>query len=320
MRYFICLSYNGSAFSGWQIQENANSVQAELQKALSTLLRQPIEVVGAGRTDAGVNARNYIAHFNYNGNMPDQPHTIYKLNAILPKEISIHSVWPVAEDMHARFSATSRTYKYYIHTEKDPFCSQFSHFVPARKLNIEKMNEACQYFLGEQDFSSLEKVNGGNKTSICNVTHAAWEPLYPNNAGAPGTSGAPGISSAPGTTGITEAISTSESTDTTKANGITGTISTSEATAASETATVPEPTHYVFTVTANRFLRNMVRAMVGSLLEVGSGKREPEWIKQMLQQKNRSAAGHSVPGNALFLVEVRYPEEALRPLTLIRPK
>jgi len=314
MRYFICLSYNGSAFSGWQIQENANSVQAELQKALSTLLRQPIEVVGAGRTDAGVNARNYIAHFNYNGNMPDQPHTIYKLNAILPKEISIHSVWPVAEDMHARFSATSRTYKYYIHTEKDPFCSQFSHFVPARKLNIEKMNEACQYFLGEQDFSSLEKVNGGNKTSICNVTHAAWEPLYPNSAGAPGTSCAPEISSAPGTTGITEAISTPE------ANSITGTISTSEATAASETATVPEPTHYVFTVTANRFLRNMVRAMVGSLLEVGSGKREPEWIKQMLQQKNRSAAGHSVPGNALFLVEVRYPEEALRPLTLIRPK
>lgn len=297
------MSYNGSAFSGWQIQENANSVQAELQKALSTLLRQTIEVVGAGRTDAGVNARNYIAHFNYNGNMPDQPHTIYKLNAILPKEISIHSVWPVAEDMHARFSATSRTYKYYIHTEKDPFCSQFSYFVPARKLNIGKMNEACRYFLGEQDFSSLEKVNGGNKTSICNVTYARWEPLYPNSAGAPETAGAPGTSSAPGATVTSEAISTPE------ANGITGTISTSEATAASETATVPEPTHYVFTVTANRFLRNMVRAMVGSLLEVGSGKREPEWIKQMLQQKNRSAAGHSVPGNALFLVEVGYPPE-----------
>lgn len=297
MRYFICLSYNGSAFSGWQIQENANSVQAELQKALSTLLRQPIEVVGAGRTDAGVNARNYIAHFNYNGNMPDQPHTIYKLNAILPKEISIHSVWPVAEDMHARFSATSRTYKYYIHTEKDPFCSQFSYFVPARKLNIEKMNEACRYFLGEQDFSSLEKVNGGNKTSICNVTYARWEPFYPNSAGDPGTTTVQGTAGAPGTTSTTEAIGTSETT------------------AASGTATVPEPAHYVFTVTANRFLRNMVRAMVGSLLEVGSGKREPEWIKQMLQQKNRSAAGHSVPGNALFLVEVGYPEEATRPRT-----
>ncbi len=309
------MSYNGSAFSGWQIQENANSVQAELQKALSTLLRQPIEVVGAGRTDAGVNARNYIAHFNYNGNMPDQPHTIYKLNAILPKEISIHSVWPVAEDMHARFSATSRTYKYYIHTEKDPFCSQFSYFVPARKLNIEKMNEACRYFLGEQDFSSLEKVNGGNKTSICNVTYARWEPFYPNNAGAlgattvQGTAGASGITSATGNSGI---LGTAETQGTAGAPGTTSTteaIGTSETTAASGTATVPEPAHYVFTVTANRFLRNMVRAMVGSLLEVGSGKREPEWIKQMLQQKNRSAAGHSVPGNALFLVEVGYPEE-----------
>jgi len=297
MRYFICLSYNGSAFSGWQIQENANSVQAELQKALSTLLRQPIEVVGAGRTDAGVNARNYIAHFNYEGSIQDQLHTVYKLNAILPREISIHSIYPVAEDMHARFSATSRTYKYYIHTEKDPFCSAFSYFVPARKLNVAKMNEACRYFLGEQDFSSLEKVNGGNKTSICNVTYACWEPFYPNNAGALGATTAQGTAGTPGTTSTTEAIGTSETT------------------AASGTATVPEPTHYVFTVTANRFLRNMVRAMVGSLLEVGSGKREPEWIKQMLQQKNRSAAGHSVPGNALFLVDVGYPEEATRPRT-----
>lgn len=291
MRYFICLSYNGSAFSGWQIQENANSVQAELQKALSTLLRQPIEVVGAGRTDAGVNARNYIAHFNYEGSIQDQLHTVYKLNAILPREISIHSIYPVAEDMHARFSATSRTYKYYIHTEKDPFCSAFSYFVPARNLNVAKMNEACRYFLGEQDFSSLEKVNGGNKTSICNVTYACWEPLYPNSAGATGTAGASGTTSATGTYGI---LGTAETQGTAGASG---------------TATVPEPTHYVFTVTANRFLRNMVRAMVGSLLEVGSGKREPEWIKQMLQQKNRSAAGHSVPGNALFLVEVGYPPE-----------
>ena len=297
------MSYNGSAFSGWQIQENANSVQAELQKALSTLLRQPIEVVGAGRTDAGVNARNYIAHFNYNGNMPDQPHTIYKLNAILPKEISIHSVWPVAEDMHARFSATSRTYKYYIHTEKDPFCSQFSYFVPARKLNIEKMNEACRYFLGEQDFSSLEKVNGGNKTSICNVTYARWEPFYPNSAGDPGTAGSSGTTSATGTSGI---LGTAETQGTAGASETSTALGTS---AAPGNATASEPTHYVFTVTANRFLRNMVRAMVGSLLEVGSGKKEPEWIKQMLQQKNRSAAGHSVPGNALFLVEVGYPPE-----------
>lgn len=266
MRYFICLSYNGSAFSGWQIQENANSVQEELQKALSTLLKEPIQVVGAGRTDTGVNARNYIAHFDFQGQMPEQTHTVYKMNAILPKEICVHSVYPVSDEMHARFSALSRTYKYYIHTEKDPFCSEFSYFVPAKKFNLEKMDIACQYFLGEQDFSSLEKVNGGNKTSICNVTYAGWEPVYTNAAGTP----VPAAEAA--STGIT-------------------------------------PSHYVFTVTANRFLRNMVRAMVGSLLEVGSGKREPEWIKEMLAQKNRCAAGHSVPGNALFLVNVEYPAD-----------
>ncbi len=262
MRYFICLSYNGSAFSGWQIQENANSVQAELQKALSTLFKTPIQAVGAGRTDTGVNARNYIAHFDielpaagltHASNMPDpvQPHTIYKLNAILPKQICIHSIYPVPDEMHARFSATARTYKYYIHTEKDPFCSEFSYFLPPR-LNFEKMNLAASYFLGEQDFTSLEKLNGGNKTSICNVTEAYWEPL--------------------------------------------------------DGADFATSRHFVFTVSANRFLRNMVRAMVGSLLEVGFGKKDPEWIKQMLAQKNRNAAGHSVPGNALFLVNVKYPE------------
>ena len=250
MRYFICLSYNGSAFSGWQIQENANSVQAELQKALSTLLKQSIQVVGAGRTDTGVNARNYIAHFDVQESIPTNETTVYKLNAILPKEICIHTIYPVDDDMHARFSAKSRTYKYYIHTEKDPFGSDFSYFIPPRKLNFAKMNEAAQHFLGEQDFTSLEKLNGGNKTSICNVTAAAWEPIDGKD--------------------------------------------------------FESAKHFVFTVTANRFLRNMVRAMVGSLLEVGAGKHEPEWIKEMLARKNRSAAGHSVPGNALFLVEVEY--------------
>ena len=250
MRYFICLSYNGSAFSGWQIQENANSVQAELQNALSTLLKQPIQVVGAGRTDTGVNARNYIAHFDVQESIPANETTVYKLNAILPKEICIHKIYPVSDDMHARFSAKSRTYKYYIHSEKDPFCSNFSYFLPPKKLNFEKINKAAQYFLGEQDFTSLEKLNGGNKTSICNVTKAVWEPIDGKD--------------------------------------------------------FESSRHFVFTVSANRFLRNMVRAMVGSLLEVGSGKREPEWIKEMLAQKNRCAAGHSVPGNALFLVEVEY--------------
>ena len=249
MRYFICLSYNGSAFCGWQIQENANSVQAELQKALSILLKTPIAVVGAGRTDTGVNARNYIAHFDHEEGISISPTLFYKLNAILPKAICVHDIYPVDEQMHARFSAKSRTYKYYIHTEKDPFCSEFSYFLPPR-LDFEKMNQAAKYFIGEQDFTSLEKLGADNKTSICNVTQAYWEPL--------------------------------------------------------DAPTFGQASHFVFTVTANRFLRNMVRAMVGSLLDVGFGKKDPEWIQQMLLQKNRSAAGHSVPGNALFLVEVEY--------------
>ena len=245
MRYFICLSYNGSAFCGWQIQENANSVQEELQKTLSMLLKEPVSVTGAGRTDSGVHAINYIAHFDCQAVIQDTAHLAYKMNAILPKGIAVHSIYQVHNTAHARFDATSRTYKYYIHTNKDPFENGFSYFVRPDSMDIEKMNLAARYFLGEHDFSSLEKVNGGNKTSICTVTHAQCEQISEHK--------------------------------------------------------------FVFTVTANRFLRNMVRAMVGSLLEVGSGKRSPEWIEQMLAQKNRCAAGQSVPGKALFLVEVKYP-------------
>ena len=245
MRYFICLSYNGAAFCGWQIQENAKSVQEDLQKALTLLLKESISVTGAGRTDSGVHAKNYIAHFDCQAIIQDEAYLAYKLNAILPAEIAVHRIFKVHDTAHARFDATSRTYKYYIHTNKNPFDSGYSLHVRADRIDIEKMNEAAGYFLGEQDFSSLEKVNGGNRTSICTATYAKWEQWDENR--------------------------------------------------------------YVFTVTANRFLRNMVRAMVGSLLEVGAGKRNPEWIKSMLSLKNRCAAGQSVPGKALFLVEVKYP-------------
>lgn len=267
MRYFISLSYNGSAFSGWQIQENANSVQEELQKALSTLLKEPISIHGAGRTDSGVNAVNYIAHFDCQVFAQDIEHLLYKLNAILPKEICIHDIFSVHADAHARFDAVSRTYKYFIHTHKDPFNAKFSYHLPPNRLDFEKMNLAAKYFLGEQDFTSLEKVNGGNKTSICNVKEAFWAP----------------INSFPDFTGKRFTPAQQSEIDFASAD------------------------HFVFTVTANRFLRNMVRAMVGSLLDVGFGKRSPEWIAQMLTQKDRCAAGHSVPGNALFLYEIKYP-------------
>lgn len=248
MRYFICLSYNGSVFCGWQIQENARSVQQELQQALSTLLKESIPVTGAGRTDTGVNAVRYIAHFDCRQPVPepDVPRLLYKLNAILPREIAVHEIFRVRDDAHARFDAVSRTYQYFIHTRKDPFRFPFSHYVPERKIHLPRMNEAARHFLGERDFSSLEKANSGSKSPRCHVTEAEWT-----------------------TCGEHE---------------------------------------YVFTVTANRFLRNMVRAMVGSLLEVGAGRQEPEWIARMLEERNRSKAGQSVPGHALFLTRIVYPD------------
>ena len=243
MRYFIRLSYDGSAFCGWQIQENATSVQEVLQNAFSVLLKKPLNITGCGRTDTGVNAVNYIAHFD-SMELPLQGNIIYKLNAILPKEIVVHSIFLVPDNAHARFDACARTYRYYLHTVKDPFANRYSLYWPYRELDFDKMNRAAQMFIGEQDFSSLEKVNGGNKTSVCNVTEAFWEREREG--------------------------------------------------------------HYIFTVTANRFLRNMVRAMVGSLLEVGSGKRELQWIEEMMRSRNRCKAGASVPGNALFLYRIQY--------------
>ncbi|MCI1733282.1 MAG: tRNA pseudouridine(38-40) synthase TruA [Bacteroidales bacterium] len=276
MKYFIRLSYNGAPFSGWQIQKNANSVQEELQKAFSTLLKEKIEITGAGRTDSGVNAVNYIAHTEISSIGKNPAEFLYKINAILPKEIVVKNIFKMPASAHARFDAVSRTYKYFLTLEKEPFNSAFTYFYRPGQLDFEAMNKAAKYFLGEQDFTSLEKLHSGAQNAICNVTAAGWERQAGSTAA--GTRGA-----AAGTGG-----------------------------AAAETGgaafIIPCATDiYVFTVTSNRFLRNMVRAMVGSLLEVGSGKRKPEWIAEMLARKDRCAAGYSVPGNALFLTEIRYP-------------
>ncbi|MBO4692561.1 MAG: tRNA pseudouridine(38-40) synthase TruA [Bacteroidales bacterium] len=259
MRYFIRLSYNGAPFSGWQIQKNATGVQEELQKAFSLLLKEKIEITGAGRTDSGVNAVNYIAHTDIQSQTAlsgkSQKQFLYKLNAILPPQIRVEGIYKMHPEAHARFDATSRTYNYFISTEPSPFDDRFTFYVKCKNLNIEAMNKAAKFFIGTKDFASLQKVGSDNKTSVCTVTEAVWKraPLpAPFNAGCRGK-------------------------------------------------------RYVFTVTANRFLRNMVRAMVGSLLEVGLGKREPEWIEEMLKKKNRSSAAQSVAGNALFLTRITYP-------------
>ena len=249
MRHSIRLSYDGSAFCGWQIQNNARTVQGELEKSLSTLLGTEISVVGAGRTDTEVNAINYIAHFDVpEGVCLDAEHLSYKLNAILPREITIHEIMCVSDEFHARFDAQSREYHYFIHFCKDPLNEKFSYRM-RYPLNIEAMNEAAQLLLGEHDFSCFEKVGGNNTTSICTITEAGWSTYRPTHIDLMGFP-------------------------------------------------YKEGDYIVFRIRANRFLRNMVRAIVGSLIEVGRGKKSPSWITELI--------GQSVPGHALFFTGAKY--------------
>lgn len=242
MRRFIQLSYDGAAYHGWQKQPNARSVQQTLQEALSMLLQTDIEVVGAGRTDAGVSARMMVAHFE-TSKACDNEQLVYKLNKLLPHDIAVQRIWEVPDEMHARFSASSRTYHYYIHTRKDPFVRQYSWLVTF-PLDFARMNEAASRLPDFDDFTSFSKVNTDTKTNLCNVTEARW---------------------------------TQEGENT-----------------------------WRFTITANRFLRNMVRAIVGTLIEVGRGRMTVDEFCQVIEQRNRCSAGDSVPGHALFLVDVSY--------------
>lgn len=242
-RYFIYLSYDGTAYHGWQVQPNGISVQEEMQKALSTLLRQDIEIVGAGRTDAGVHARVMVAHFDFEQAL-DVVQLAYKLNRILPKDISVSKVMAVSTDMHARFSAVKRTYHYYIHLHKDPFHRFYScelHY----ELDFRLMNETAAYLLECSDFAAFCKVHTDVKTTICKVTEARW---IDDGGGC-----------------------------------------------------------WHFVISADRFLRNMVRAVVGTLIDVGRHRLTLEQFKAVVEGKNRSNAGESMPGNALFLEDVKYP-------------
>lgn len=243
MRYKITLNYDGATFCGWQIQPSAPSVQETLEKSLSTLLREKIQVTGAGRTDTGVNAVNYVAHFDASAGFEPDALT-YKLNAILPSSVSVSSIEPAAPDFHARFDAIRREYKYYLHRRKDPFADRYSWLCGYPEMDFEAMNRAAALLLGTHDFKCFEKSGGDNRTSVCTVFEARWEKL--------------------------------------------------------------DETHWVFTIAADRFLRNMVRAVVGTLVEVGRGKRSVESIPELVGCGTRSDSGESVPGNALFLTRVEY--------------
>ena len=193
MRYSLCLSYDGAAFCGWQIQPGSPSVQATLEETLSRLLNRPVAVTGAGRTDTAVNAVNYVAHFDVDGALPfGQSDLCYKLNAMLPRSMAVHSVTPVDDLFHARFSAKRREYTYFIHRQKDPFLQAYSWQCGYPGLDFDAMNQACQYLLGTHGFSCFEKTGGDNKTSICTVFEAFWAPYTPSHVQIMGGAPAPG--------------------------------------------------------------------------------------------------------------------------------
>tara|TARA_B100000965_G_scaffold400754_2_gene423245 strand:- start:587 stop:1336 length:750 start_codon:yes stop_codon:yes gene_type:complete len=247
MRYLIEFSYLGTAYHGWQIQPNANTVQAELQAALSTLHQAEVEVVGAGRTDTGVHAEQMYAHFDTLKEW-DNRSFLHRINSILPHDIAVYNLFQVKADFHARFDATFRSYRYQISHRKNPFLTDRAFRLPF-PLNIEKMNQAAELLLGEHDFSCFSKAHTQTFTNNCHLISADWR---------------------------------------------------------------KEKDLLLFEVTANRFLRNMVRAMVGTLLEVGEGKRAVESMPELLESKNRSKSGTSVPAQGLYLTEVGYPEESFK--------
>ena len=267
MRYFISLSYDGAPFCGWQTQNAAPTVQACLEKALSTLLGADVALVGAGRTDTAVNAICYAAHFE-SGEAIEADTIRYKLNAILPEEIVVHELREVPDGMHARFSAQRREYTYFINTKKDPFVRKYS-FLCTYPLDFDKMAEAAALLVGTHDFSCFQKTGSDVKTSICTVVEAGWHSYSPSHVS---------LMHYPG-----------------------------------------DGEYFYFRIAADRFLRNMVRAIVGTLIEVGRGKRSVSDFASLIRDPAdsgipgstgvlpaRSRAGESVPGHALFLSGIKY--------------
>ena len=303
MRYCISLSYDGTAFCGWQVQPRDPSVQQCLEAALSRLTGGPVAVTGAGRTDAGVHAVNYVAHFDLPGALPfPQPDFCYKLNAILPRSVVVHAVVPVPDDFHARFSALRRSYTYFIHRQKDPFAESWSWRCGYPGLDFQAMNRAAKMLLGTHDFSCFEKTGGSNKTSLCTVYEAFWEPYVPSHVQVMGY-GAPlpeGM--------LSETVSaTLRPLPPAEPAGPSLVCSRGWPQVSDSTPSSSCAPYWYFRITADRFLRNMVRATVGTLIEVGRGKRPEAWVAELLASGTRSDAGESVPAHALFLNRVTYP-------------
>ncbi len=245
-RYFIFISYKGTLYHGWQIQPGSITIQKTLEEALSLILGENIKTTGAGRTDTGVHASYFCAHFDSTiDDLDSRQNLLFRINKFLPKDISINDIRKVVPDANARFSAISRTYKYFIDRKKNPFTNDSAWFLYG-ELNLDKMNEACKILFRHNDFTSFSKLHTDVKTNNCKIFHAAWE---------------------------------------------------------------ESGSRLVFTIKADRFLRNMVRAIAGTLVEIGQGKLAIDDFEKIILAKDRGKAGKSAPAKGLFLAHVEYPQE-----------
>lgn len=256
MRYFLNISYNGTNFNGWQSQPNAIGVQSVIEKALSTVLRQTTPITGAGRTDAGVHAREMWAHFDHDIEIDDKKKFLQSVNGLCGPDISINGLTSIHPDAHARFDASKRTYKYFISFSKDPFQYPFC-FKSSGPLDIDEMNLGAKILFETSDFTSFAKLHSDSKTNICKVSEAIWRNIRDDNEALDFIGGLK--------------------------DGI------------------------VFTISADRFLRNMVRAIVGTLLEIGCKRLSISEFKEIIDRKDRCSAGVSMPAKGLFLWKVDYP-------------
>lgn len=246
MRYFLELRYDGAAYCGWQRQPDHPTVQQTIEQGLATLLREPVAITGAGRTDTGVNASYYVAHFDCAAEIADPERIVYKLNFLLPPDIAVSTLTRVADDAHARFDAREREYRYFIEPRKNPFSrgGTWQYYVP---LDVERMNEAAASLLAFDDFTSFAKLNSNNKTNICRILRAEWQ--------------------------------------------------------------IDDRGVLCFTIRADRFLRNMVRSIVGTLVDVGRGRYTPEEFRGIVAARDLSRSSGGAPPQGLFLSDVRYPDE-----------
>ena len=245
-RYFIFISYKGTYYHGWQVQPNSVTVQKILDESLTLVLGEKIKTTGAGRTDTGVHAVVFCAHFDSSSiDLEKDKNLIFRLNSFLPSDISVSGIRKVLPDANARYSAISRTYKYLISRQKDPFSDDSSWYIHGN-INFELMNKASLILLNHSDFTSFSRLHSGNKTNLCKIFHAQWEQAE---------------------------------------------------------------NRFIFTVKADRFLRNMVRAIVGTMISVGKGKMTLKEFEDAIKAKDRSRTGTSAPAKGLFLVDIEYPEE-----------